>query len=306
MKILYVENHAIFAAQVCQQFLSAHEVRVTPNLGSARQALAAEKYDLLLVDYDLDDGKGSELVSWCRVSFPELRIIGVSAHEPGNAALMSSGAHAVCAKMDFDKIQGVIQATLSTSKETVLVTTRLLLRPLKLDDAPMLAQLAGRREIADTTLSIPHPYSQDQARKWLETQIGPKGTTHELVFAITLKKEGQLIGTVGLRDINQEHLQAEMGFWVAVEFWRKGYASEASDAMLRFGFEELKLNRIYAHHMTRNPASGRVLEKIGMQREGRLRQRVRKWGVFEDVILLAILRQDWSERTTLSHRPPSL
>jgi RimJ/RimL family protein N-acetyltransferase len=84
-----------------------------------------------------------------------------------------------------------------------------------------------------------------------------------------------------------------MGFWVGVEHWRQGYATEAAEALLRYGFDTLGLNRIYAHHMVRNPASGRVLEKAGMKREGLLRQRVRKWGVFEDVVLLAILREDW-------------
>jgi RimJ/RimL family protein N-acetyltransferase len=251
------------------------------------------------VDYDLDDGKGDELVSACRALHPDLRIIAVSAHGAGNAALVSAGAHAVCGKLDFDKIQSVIQ-TLMNTPETVLETERLLLRPLKLDDAAILAKLAGRREIADTTLAIPHPYSQDQARKWIETQIGPRGTTHEVVFAITAKEGSRLIGTVGLRDIDKEHSQAELGFWVGVEFWGKGYATEASAAVLRFGFEELKLNRIYAQHMARNPASGRVLEKIGMRREGCLRQRVSKWGVFEDVILLAILREDWSEGMVLN------
>jgi len=193
---------------------------------------------------------------------------------------------------------GVIQTTLSANKELVLETPRLLLRLLKLDDAPIVSGLAGRREIADTTLSIPHPYSEAQAREWITVHIGPKDTNKEIIFAITLKPNGQLVGTVGLRDIDAEHSQAEMGFWVAVEEWRKGYATEAASATLRFGFEELQLNRIYAHHMVRNPASGRVLEKLGMKREGLLRQRVRKWGVFEDVILLAVLRKDWAGENT--------
>jgi ribosomal-protein-alanine N-acetyltransferase len=59
--------------------------------------------------------------------------------------------------------------------------------------------------------------------------------------------------------------------------------------------EQLGLNRIYAHHMVRNPASGRVLAKVGMKPEGLLRQRVRKWGVFEDVVLLALLREEWAK-----------
>jgi len=178
-------------------------------------------------------------------------------------------------------------------QQPVLETPRLILRPLALGDAPHLARMAGRREIADTTISIPHPYSEEQAREWIAAHIGPSDTKKEVVFAVTLKSDGQLIGTVGLRDIDLEHSQTEMGFWMAVELWGQGYATESSAAALRFGFEGLNLNRIYAHHMVRNPASGRGLEKIGMKQEGVLRQRVRKWGVFEDVVVLAILRRDW-------------
>jgi [ribosomal protein S5]-alanine N-acetyltransferase len=88
-----------------------------------------------------------------------------------------------------------------------------------------------------------------------------------------------------------------MGFWIGSDWWGQGYATEAARSVLRFAFEGLGLNRVYAHHMVRNPASGRVMKKIGMKQEGVLRQRVRKWGVFEDVVILAILRADWPERT---------
>jgi len=71
--------------------------------------------------------------------------------------------------------------------------------------------------------------------------------------------------------------------------------SEALQAAVRYGFEGLGLNRLYAYHMVRNPASGRVLEKNGFVQEGLLRQRVRKWGRFEDVALWAILRREWRE-----------
>lgn len=165
-----------------------------------------------------------------------------------------------------------------------------MLRPLTVEDAAAVARLAGRREIAHTTISIPHPYSEQQAREWIAAQTGPaKG----IVFAITLKPGCDLVGTIGLREIDAEHCQAELGLWIGVEWWGNGYATEATRAILGFGFEHMMLNRIYAHHMVRNPASGRVLQKAGMQREGVLRQRVRKWGVFEDVVLLAILREDW-------------
>ncbi len=176
----------------------------------------------------------------------------------------------------------------------ILETERLLLRPLMLHDTPAVQQLAGRREIADTTISIPHPYSEQQAWQWIAglTDLFVRGKA--VVFGLQLKREDRLVGTIGLRDIDAEHLQAELGFWVGVEYWRQGYATEAARAMVAFGFRELGLNRIYACHMVRNPASGRVLAKIGMKHEGLLRQRVRKWGVFEDVVLLAILRQEWA------------
>lgn len=170
---------------------------------------------------------------------------------------------------------------------------RLILRPLRPDDAPALSRLAGRREIADTTISVPHPYSVEQARQWIanNTELLAQGRFY--VFAMEARRESALVGTIGLREVDREHSQAELGFWVAVEQWGQGYASEAAQGVLAFGFKQLGLNRIYAHHMVRNPASGRVLSRIGMKQEGLLRQRVRKWGVFEDVVLMALLRQDW-------------
>jgi DNA-binding response OmpR family regulator len=112
MRILYVENHAVFASQVCKQFLSAHSVRVVSNLAAARSALAAEGYDLMIVDYDLDDGKGDQLIREVCHLYPTIRIIACSAHEFGNASLVKAGASAVCGKMEFDRIQQVIATLL--------------------------------------------------------------------------------------------------------------------------------------------------------------------------------------------------
>jgi ribosomal-protein-alanine N-acetyltransferase len=175
-----------------------------------------------------------------------------------------------------------------------LETERLVLRPLTPQDAPVVSRLAGQREIADTTISIPHPYSEEQALQWIagNAEIFAKGKP--VVFGIQLKSEGNLVGTIGLRDIDSEHSLAELGFWIAVGCWGKGYATEAARAVVAFGFEQLGLNRIYAHHMVRNPASGRVLAWIGMRQEGLLRQRLRKWGVFEDVVAMAVLREEWA------------
>ena len=152
--------------------------------------------------------------------------------------------------------------------------------------------MAGAREIADTTVSIPHPYELDHALAWIGQQRRESVRGRATNFAIRLLPDPVLIGCAGLRDIDQEHLQAELGFWIGRDWWGHGYASEAAAEVLRFGFEELGLNRICAHHMARNPAAGQVLLHIGMQREGLMRERVRKWGVYEDVILYAMLRAD--------------
>jgi ribosomal-protein-alanine N-acetyltransferase len=170
-------------------------------------------------------------------------------------------------------------------------TARLLLRPFVASDAQRVAELAGAFEIADTTISIPHPYPAELAVDWItQHQCGPH-RSRALPLAVTEPASG-LVGCVELRDIDAEHAQAELGFWIGKPFWGLGYATEAAAALLRFGCESLDLNRVYAHHMVRNPASGRVLLKLGMRQEGLLRQRVRKWGRFEDVMAYAALRGD--------------
>ncbi len=174
-----------------------------------------------------------------------------------------------------------------------LHTARLLLGGFAVDDAAELQRLAGAREIADTTLAIPHPYQIEHALSWIEHLNNEAGAAEAATFAIRLLPQRQLIGSIGLSDINTQHGQAELGFWIGKDWWGQGYAREAARAVIQFGFESLSLNRICAHHMTRNPASGRVLLAAGMQREGVLRQRVQKWGVYEDVVLYAVVREDW-------------
>ena len=178
------------------------------------------------------------------------------------------------------------------SPTPTLHTARLVLGAFEQNDAADLQRLAGEREIADTTLAIPHPYELDHALAWIGNQRRETARGRAANFAIRLSTGSPIIGCVGLRDIDREHLQAELGFWIGRQWWRLGYAKEAASGVLRFGFETLGLNRICAHHMLRNPAAGRVLESIGMVREGVLRQRVRKWGIYEDVVLYAILRDD--------------
>jgi DNA-binding response OmpR family regulator len=110
MQLLYVENHARFARLTVAQFLSSHQVTVVPSLIAARQALTLNTFDVVLVDYDLDDGKGDELVRELRTQSPRPFIIAVSSHQDGNDALVAAGADATCSKMQFANIEAMLSS----------------------------------------------------------------------------------------------------------------------------------------------------------------------------------------------------
>ncbi|HEV2446342.1 MAG TPA: GNAT family N-acetyltransferase [Candidatus Sulfopaludibacter sp.] len=175
----------------------------------------------------------------------------------------------------------------------VLETPRLVLSPLAERHLERFVTVAGARSIADTTISVPHPLTEADAREWIERAAAESGAGLGAHFAIALRSEaGSLIGYAAIRAIDREHNQAELSFWLADRLAGQGYATEAACAVAGHGFHRLELNRICAYHMVRNPASGRVLAKLGFRQEGCLRQRVRKWGVYEDVLLWAKLRND--------------
>lgn len=169
-----------------------------------------------------------------------------------------------------------------------LTTPRLLLRPLVPDDADEITRLAGEREIAATTLSIPHPYPPGAAARWITEQEMQRGRGEAINWALVPRESGRIAGVVGLR-LNPDHRQAELGYWIGKPYWKMGYATEAAAEVVRFGFASLDLHRIHARHFTNNPASGRVLRKIGMSHEGCRRHDVLKWGNFEDIEVYGLL-----------------
>jgi len=173
----------------------------------------------------------------------------------------------------------------------VLDTARLILRPFAAADAPLVEALAGAREIADTTLAIPHPYPAGAAAGWIGTHAAAWQRGAGVTYAITLRPDGALVGAIGLT-VNQAHACGELGYWIAVPCWNRGYCTEAARAVVAFGFDTLRLHRIQAHHLTRNPPSGRVMQKIGMQREGVHREAIRKRDRFEDIAVYGILAAD--------------
>lgn len=110
MRILYVENHPVFARLIAGRLLSMHDVTIVPSLALAGEELENNRFDVILIDYDLDDGKGAELVSDLQNQPQRPKIIAVSAHETGNTAMQTAGADAVCAKADIQTIDFVIKS----------------------------------------------------------------------------------------------------------------------------------------------------------------------------------------------------
>jgi ribosomal-protein-alanine N-acetyltransferase len=172
-----------------------------------------------------------------------------------------------------------------------LEAPRLVLRPFHGEDAAETRRLAGDRRIADTTAAIPHPYPEGLAETWIATHAARYAARLEVTFAVTERDGGALVGACGLM-VARVPYRAELGYWIAPDRWGRGYATEAARAVVAFGFETWGLARIEASHFLRNPASGRVLEKIGMRREGVLRGYFTRWGVAEDSAMHGILAGD--------------
>jgi len=172
-----------------------------------------------------------------------------------------------------------------------LQTERLTLRLHTPSDIPALMPLIGAREIAATTLRIPHPYIEADAQDFIA------GTQEELLngsgfrLGIVVRESDALCGGVGPR-IESDHCRAELGYWIGVPYWGKGYATEAARAMVQYGFETLGLHRIFASHFVNNSASGGVLRKIGMRHEGSQFGHILKWGEFLDIEMYGMVAAD--------------
>lgn len=171
-----------------------------------------------------------------------------------------------------------------------LFTSRLLLRPLDLGDAVRIRQLAGNRAVAATTLRIPHPYPEGAAEQFIGGLPSLLAAEKAACFGIVLQEEGLLCGCVGF-DFELEHDRAELGYWVGVPYWGRGIATEAVNAAVEYGFGFFNLNRITASCFADNAPSLRVLEKCGFEREGVLRQHVKKWNRYTDLVACALLRR---------------
>lgn len=177
-----------------------------------------------------------------------------------------------------------------------LETERLILRPFQLSDAKDVQRLAGHELIAATTATVPHPYLDGMAEQWISGHEQAFNNGTDVQFCITLKSTGEVIGCIDLFTISKVHQRAEMGYWIGVDYWSKGYGTEAANAIAKFAFQDLKLNKLIARHMAINPASGKIMMKIGMQKEGYLRQHIIKNNQFMDMVEYGLLKDEYNAK----------
>ena len=141
----------------------------------------------------------------------------------------------------------------------VLETERLQLRAPRLGDVKIVAALANDRRIAENTARIPHPYRRADAEDFITTA---NRSANETVFVIALRAGG-VIGACGM--ISAAGQSPELGYWLGVKFWGKGYATEAVRAVIDHAFTDLDCEALQSAARVTNPASRRVLEKCGFQ-----------------------------------------
>jgi RimJ/RimL family protein N-acetyltransferase len=151
-------------------------------------------------------------------------------------------------------------------KQPQLTTERLLLRPFTLDDAPRVQVIVSDKRIAEMTANIPYPYPETGAVDWISTHEQRWLNQESSSFCIVLKSSGLIIGAIGLAF--QAPKEAELGYWLGVDYWGQGYATEAAKSINAFGLNTLSLDKIKARALSRNPTSGKVLIKSGLHLTG--------------------------------------
>ncbi|HEY7419915.1 MAG TPA: GNAT family protein [Ktedonobacteraceae bacterium] len=137
-----------------------------------------------------------------------------------------------------------------------------------------------------------YPTSDARGKERIEELY--KSFSH-IIFGVALKSDNTLIGIVGLKDINQLNQSAEFYNIIDRAYWGKGYSTEATKLMIRYGFMELNLNRIQTQDMEENVGGWRSDEKVGFKYEGTLREDIARFGKFHDVRVYSILRREFLE-----------
>lgn len=175
----------------------------------------------------------------------------------------------------------------------ILSTERLILRDFVADDWP--AVLAYQQDPLYLRYYEWTERSSDEVREFVGMFVAQQMAVprNKFQLAVTRKETGQLIGNCGIRRPSPGAHSADIGFELDSQYWGQGYATEAARAVVAFGFTQLQMHRIWAWCIAENAGSARVLEKVGMRREGELREKEYFRGRWWDTLLYAILDHEW-------------
>lgn len=172
----------------------------------------------------------------------------------------------------------------------IIGTDRLLLRLFKESDAPEVTRLCNNYNIYKNTLYLPYLYYKEDALIWIKDHFENFEEERSFEFAITDKLTGKLYGAIALSN-QSKFSNGELAYWIGEEYWGNGYATEAAEAVLEFAFAEKGYHKVFARYFHTNPASGRIMEKIGMKKEGTLKEHLKKDDEYIDLIFFGILEQ---------------
>jgi ribosomal-protein-alanine N-acetyltransferase len=179
------------------------------------------------------------------------------------------------------------------SNQPILKTNRLILNAFTQADVPQVTAICSKKAIADTTAHIPHPYTEKIANEWIHTHALSFNKKSSVTYAIRGKQALDLIGCMSLV-IDPVSDRGELGYWIREAAWNKGYCTEAAQVIIPFGFNTLQFNKLKAEHLIRNPASGKVLQKLGFKKEGVLKEHFKKWGIYEHIAVYGLCRSDYT------------
>ncbi|MFA5312966.1 MAG: GNAT family protein [Methanomassiliicoccales archaeon] len=182
-----------------------------------------------------------------------------------------------------------------SSDMPVLITDRLLIRPVQLTDADAMFELKSDPLVTDQYGQLPH-HEIGETRRWIGTGISDREERKSFIWAITMRADGDVIGECCFWNFDRDRKCAEVGYELRRDHWRQGLMMEALKALLYHGFEDLGLHRIEANPLAFNEASKNLLLRLGFKLEGTLRERVLFNGRFVDQMYYGLLRDDRAER----------
>ncbi len=177
----------------------------------------------------------------------------------------------------------------------IIESERLIIRDYVSEDLSVIHDLVQPKEIYQYQHWGPNSLKDTQNYINMCVSQQSEDPRNSFEFCITNKSDQLIIGAIGIRIRNSSSKKADLGYWVRHDLWGKGFATEATVAVIKFGFESLNMNRIWATASPQNTASLRVLEKAGMKNEGCMKDDMLVRGEYRDSVIMAILRREFEE-----------